>query len=169
MFRHYELIGLLPQAGRSDAGYRLYGQRDVSALRFIRQSRSLGSSMPQIADLIGMWGNEARSSREVKGIAQRHLADLEEKLREIAQMKEGLEKLFNACNGDDLPACAILDNLATDSPAQPRHQAKIVKMPRRSGHAIHENWQSETAPSSSHLDLMAWMRGVKHIHAIDVS
>ena len=54
MIRHYELIGLLPQAGRSDAGYRLYRQRDASVLRFILQSRGLGFSMPQIADLIGM-------------------------------------------------------------------------------------------------------------------
>lgn len=42
MIRHYERIGLLPQAERNDSGYRLYRERDVSLLRFIRQSRSLG-------------------------------------------------------------------------------------------------------------------------------
>ena len=50
MIRHYERIGLLPQAERNDSGYRLYRERDVSLLRFIRQSRSLGFSVPQIAD-----------------------------------------------------------------------------------------------------------------------
>ena len=66
MIRNYEQIGLLPPAERSDAGYRLYGLRDVSVLRFIRQSRRLGFSMEQIAELIGMWGDDDRSSREVK-------------------------------------------------------------------------------------------------------
>jgi len=79
MIRNYEQIGLLPPAERSDSGYRLYGLRDVSVLRFIRQSRRLGFSMEQIAELIGMWGDDARSSREVKAVAQRHLDELEEK------------------------------------------------------------------------------------------
>lgn len=163
MIRHYELIGVLPQAGRSDAGYRLYGERDVSVLRFIRQSRSLGFSMPQIADLIGMWGNEARSSREVKAMAQRHLTDLGEKLREIVEMKTALEKLVKSCRGDEHPGCAILDTLAIDSPAQPSHKAEIVKLSRRNAPAVHDGRPAGPAPSSSHLDLMAWIRGV-HVH-----
>lgn len=168
MIRHYESIGLLPQAGRSDAGYRKYGERDVSVLRFIRQSRSLGFSMPQIADLIGMWGNTSRSSREVKAIAQRHLADLEEKLREIAAMKTSLESLVRACPGDERPACAILDQLAIGSPAQPCHRASIVKPSRRGTHDAHEGRPNGLAPSSSHLDLMAWIRGV-HVHHAGVA
>ena len=36
MIRHYERIGLLPEAGRSEAGYRLYGRQDIATLRFIR-------------------------------------------------------------------------------------------------------------------------------------
>jgi len=165
MIRHYESIGLLPLACRSDSGYRLYGQRDVSVLRFIRQSRRLGFSMSQIADLIGMWGNESRSSREVKAMAQRHLADLEDKLNEIAEMKRALEMLVKACHGDDQPGCAILDTLAIDSPAQPCHQATIVKPPRRSALAAHDGRPLGPAISSSHLDLMAWVRGV-HVQRV---
>ena len=42
MIRHYESLGLMPQAQRTDAGYRLYGERELAMLRFIRQARSLG-------------------------------------------------------------------------------------------------------------------------------
>ena len=114
MIRNYEQIGLLRPAERSHAGYRLYGLRDVSVLRFIRQSRRLGFSMEQIAELIGMWGDDARSSREVKAVAQRHLSVLEEKLHEIVEMKTALERLVNACKGDDHANCAILENLAAE-------------------------------------------------------
>lgn len=43
MIRHYEQIGLVPAAVRTDSGYRQYSERDVSILRFIRQSRQLSS------------------------------------------------------------------------------------------------------------------------------
>ena len=101
MIRHYERIGLLPQAERNDSGYRLYRERDVSVLRFIRQSRSLGFSVPQIADLTGMWGDASHSSRTVKAMAQCHIANLEGKLSEIAEMKTLLEMLVKDCSGND--------------------------------------------------------------------
>lgn len=161
MIRHYEQTGLLPQALRSDSGYRLYGEREISVLRFIRQSRRLGFSMPQIAELIGQWGDAARSSRQVKAIAERHLQDLQQKLQEIVEMKSALEQLVAVCAGDDHADCAILDNLAADSPSKPSHSANFIR-PRRSSH----NGSRSPAPgtdSPSQLDLMAWIRGV-HAH-----
>ncbi len=119
MVRHYEHIGLLPPAQRSDAGYRLYGERDVAVLRFIRQSRRLGFSIPQIALLIGQWGNTQRSSREVKDIALQHLADLDTRLRELLEMKSTLEQLVADCAGNEHAHCAILNGLAQSSTAAP--------------------------------------------------
>lgn len=164
MVRHYEQTGLLPPAERTESGYRLYGEREVSVLRFIRQSRRLGFSVPQIAELIGRWGDDRRTSREVKTIALRHLADLDEKLREIAEMKAGLEGLVRACAGDDHAHCAILDNLAAESPEAPRHVARFVKPRRRRLAPDDEAPRSaRAAPASGHVDLMAWMQGV-HTH-----
>ena len=42
MIRHYESIGLLPRAQRSNGNYRLYELQDVHNLRFIHRARSLG-------------------------------------------------------------------------------------------------------------------------------
>lgn len=163
MIRHYEQTGLLPQAERSESGYRLYGEREISVLRFIRQSRSLGFSIPQIADLIGQWGDTHRTSRQVKDIALRHLADLEEKLRQIAEMKAALEQLVAACAGDDHAHCAILESLASQSPEAPQHAARFMKPKRRHGRDDDAQRSPKAAPSSGHVDLMAWMRGV-HVH-----
>lgn len=157
MIRHYEQIGLLPAAERSESGYRLYGEREVSVLRFIRQSRRLGFSVAQIAELIGLWSDSQRTSREVKAVAQHHLADLEEKRREIEQMMEGLAGLVQACHGNDQPHCAILDKLSLHSPAQhqPDHKPQLRKA-RIQG-------EEASGGRSSTIDLMAWMRGV-HVH-----
>jgi len=112
MIRHYERVGLLSEAARSGAGYRQYSDRDVHTLRFIRQSRELGFSIEQIRELLALWQNRRRPSRQVKALAQAHLQELEQKLRELQAMKASLEHLMGCCSGDDRPDCPILDSLA---------------------------------------------------------
>ena len=125
MIRHYESIGLIPRAGQTDSGYRIYTGNDVHTLRFIRQARSLGFSIKQIEALLDLWRNQRRPSSKVKALALAHIADLEERIRELAAMKQTLQKLAAHCHGDDRPECPILDGLAALSPvAAPRMARK---------------------------------------------
>lgn len=112
MIRHYESLGLISQARRTDAGYRQYGDKDTHTLRFIRQSRDLGFSLEQIRQLLGLWQDRRRPSREVKALAQAHIGELEQKLDELQAMKATLEHLVHCCHGDDRPDCPILESLA---------------------------------------------------------
>ena len=112
MIRHYESVGLLPPAIRSDAGYRLYGEKDVRTLLFIRRSRDLGFSIEEIRSLVSLWQDRARSSREVKVLARQHLNYLDRKLDELQSMKNALSHLVSCCHGDDRPDCPILESLA---------------------------------------------------------
>lgn len=110
--RHYEALGLLPQAARTEANYRLYGPADLHTLRFIRRARSLGFGMDEIAQLLALWQDRSRSSAEVRRIAQAHLTDLERRLAEMAAMKRTLQTLVACCQGGAAPECPILDELA---------------------------------------------------------
>jgi len=112
MLRHYEALGLLPKVARSESGYRLYSEREVHTLRFIRRARDLGFSMAEIADLLKLWQNRRRSSADVKRIAQTHIADLERRLAEMTAMKNSLQQLVHCCHGDERPDCPILEGLA---------------------------------------------------------
>lgn len=112
MIRHYESVGLLPPAGRSDAGYRLYGEKDIGTLQFIRRSRDLGFSIEEIRGLLGLWQDKSRPSREVKALARQHLDFLDRKLEELQSMKNALAHLVHCCHGDERPDCPILENLA---------------------------------------------------------
>ena len=119
MIRHYESVGLFPQASRTDAGYRQYTGNDVRTLRFIRHSRDLGFSLDQIRELLGLWQDRRRPSRQVKALAQAHLQELDQKLQELHAMKATLEHLVQCCHGDDRPECPILEILAdSKAPAQ---------------------------------------------------
>lgn len=112
MIRHYETVALLPPAFRTDAGYRQYSDEDIHTLQFIRRSRDLGFSIDEIRDLLSLWQDRARPSREVKALAKRHVDDLDSRMQKLQSMKEALEHLVHGCWGDDRPNCPILDGLA---------------------------------------------------------
>jgi MerR family copper efflux transcriptional regulator len=115
MIRHYEAIGLMAQARRTDGGYRIYSANDIHTLRFIRRARDLGFSMKQIERLIGLWRNRRRASGEVRRIAQQHIDDLQAKIESLQAMRRTFQQLVRHCHGDDRPDCPILDDLAGDA------------------------------------------------------
>lgn len=112
MIRHYESVGLFPEARRTEAGYRQYADKELGTLRFIRSARDLGFSIEQIRALLGLWQDQRRPSREVKALAQAHIDQLEAKLRDMQAMKATLEHLVHCCHGNDRPDCPIIDRLA---------------------------------------------------------
>jgi len=112
MIRHYEQSGLIPRAARTASGYRIYGESEVHALRFVRRARVLGFSMKEIRDLLGLWRNRRRSSADVKRLVAVHLEDLDTRIAELEAMRRTLEGLSRKCHGDRRPECPILDDLA---------------------------------------------------------
>lgn len=120
MVRHYESLGLLPAVQRTDAGYRLYTGQQVHTLRFIRRARDLGFSMPEIAELLKLWQDKRRPSSQVKRIAAMHVADLDQRIAELTEMRRTLQHLVACCHGDHRPDCPILDELGQE-PARATH------------------------------------------------
>jgi MerR family transcriptional regulator, copper efflux regulator len=159
MIRHYEGLGLIAEASRTDAGYRQYTARDVTVLRFIRQSRSMGFSIKQIEQLLGLWADNNRQSREVKDLAREHIAELDRKMAEMAQMKASLERIAAGCRGDERADCPILSQLSGDAAAQPPAAPK----PR----ATHRPGRTADRPASRQPErhdlggLSAWMHGLR--------
>ena len=112
MIRHYETLGLVPGVRRSDVGYRQYDETTVHHLRFIRRARDLGFDTKEIGALLQLWRNKRRSSAEVKRIASKHVAALDERIAALQAMQRTLSHLAQHCHGDDRPECPILDDLA---------------------------------------------------------
>jgi Cu(I)-responsive transcriptional regulator len=113
MIRHYESIGLIAAPQRTENRYRHYAARDLHELGFIRRARDLGFSIEDIRHLLALWRDRSRSSAEVKSIALRHIAALEEKAAALQAMSETLKHLAANCHGDHRPDCPILDALDT--------------------------------------------------------
>lgn len=120
MIRYYESIGLIPAASRRESGYRDYGSSDVHRLRFIRRARDMNFSTEQIRDLLRLWSDRARSNAEVKSITLKHIAELDERARELAEMADALRHLATACDGDGRPDCPIIEGLEHGQTTAPR-------------------------------------------------
>ncbi|AKU24432.1 Cu(I)-responsive transcriptional regulator [Massilia sp. NR 4-1] len=111
MIRYYESIGLVSESRRSDSGYRIYNDKDLHALRFIKRARNLGFSLEQIRDLLSLWQNNERASADVKAIALAHVDELNQRIRELSEMRDTLASLADSCHGDQRPDCPILQTL----------------------------------------------------------
>jgi MerR family gold-responsive transcriptional activator of gol and ges genes len=84
----------------------------VHTLRFIKRARTLGFSMEDIKELLGLWQNRSRSSVAVKKVVGRHVGELRHKIAELGSMADTLEHLAKHCHSDHRPECPILDDLA---------------------------------------------------------
>ena len=130
MIRYYDEIGLVRPSARTDANYREYDEREINELRFIRRARSLGFSMPEITQLLSLWRDRGRPSREVKAIAERHLADLDARIAEMQAMADTLRHLSHCCAGDDRPDCPILADLTQGAlPSDPKPKTRRGRIP----------------------------------------
>jgi Cu(I)-responsive transcriptional regulator len=109
--RYYEEIGLVAP-DRAGNGYRDYGSDDIHKLRFIQRARSLGFSIDECRQLMALYEDRSRASRDVKALALAKLADIDRKLEELQSMRHTLHDLATKCQGSDRPDCPILNDLA---------------------------------------------------------
>jgi Cu(I)-responsive transcriptional regulator len=116
MIRHYESIGLIPAADRRDSNYRDYDAEDVHRLGFIRRARDLGFSIDEIRDLLRLWGDRKRSSRDVKTMTLSHISELDRKIALLGEMRATLAHLAHCCDGNNRPDCPIIESLAGTAP-----------------------------------------------------
>ncbi len=107
--RHYERLGLVEPSRRTDSNYRLYDADAVRRLHFIRRAQSLGFSLPEIRQLLGLHAQGAGDMAQVRAIAEQRLRQIEQRLADLHSLRAGLEQLLQACPGHGaLADCPIL-------------------------------------------------------------
>ncbi|MGH1420167.1 MAG: Cu(I)-responsive transcriptional regulator [Hyphomicrobiaceae bacterium] len=110
--RYYESIGLLSKTRRQENGYRVYDERQVHELRFIKSARQLGFPIKQVRELLNLWRNKRRASSKVRALAERHRDAIEERMNGHLAIVEVLNRLIEKCSGDERPDCPIIDELS---------------------------------------------------------
>lgn len=108
--RYYEKIGLLPPIGRTDSGIRVYEQRDLSRLRFIRRAQKMQFSLREIAELLNMREDPQHARNEVRILTRNKLNEVEEHLVDLQFLRNELQLLLNLCIASE-DGCPIIESI----------------------------------------------------------
>ena len=115
--RYYERRGLLPRPPRRGSGYREYPADAVRIVRFIKKAQELGFSLDEIEELVRLRGVRRGERHRVRAIAERKIADIDQKIARLQSMRGALDQLVDACHQGGAVDCPIIDAL-NDAPAR---------------------------------------------------
>ena len=111
--RYYADIGIVNPNRNSKTGYRSYSSDDVARLQFVRKARHFNFSIDECRELLSLYQDKNRSSKEVKRLTTEKILEIDNKLKELNSLRDQLKHLVSSCQGNDRPDCPILDALAS--------------------------------------------------------
>ncbi|MBI1900364.1 MAG: MerR family DNA-binding protein, partial [Planctomycetia bacterium] len=97
--RFYERKGLLPVPPRRASGYRDYPQEAVNLVLFIQRAKQLGFSLKEVKELLALREVARATCGDVVLLAERKVADIDAKIRDLRGMRRALTKLLKECPG----------------------------------------------------------------------
>jgi len=110
--RYYADIGLVSPVKNNNTGYRDFSEDDVARLQFVSKARNFNFSIQECEELLSLYSDKNRSSREVKALTLEKISEIDIKLLELKDLKKQLSFLADNCKGNDRPDCPILDALS---------------------------------------------------------
>ena len=111
--RYYDEINLIKPIKNRATNYRHYTTADLAKLQFIGKARRFNFSIKECKELLSLYENQNRSSKEVRNLTLTKIAEIDVKLTELENLREQLSHLVNCCKGNARPECPIIDELAT--------------------------------------------------------
>jgi len=120
--RLYERKGLLAEAERTEAGYRLFTPEDVAVLHFIRRAKTLDLGLDEIKDILDLQRDGEQPCQRVTSMLDTHLADIDQKLADLRRLRDSLRTVRRAAttarrDGNAAVVCQIIES-APYSPAR---------------------------------------------------
>lgn len=110
--RFYEQKGLVTAAYRAANGYRIYGQKQLDELTFLRKARQVGFNLEECQELLHLFHNPSRHSADVKRQTLQKASEIAQHIQTLQEMHQQLLALAQACPGDESADCPIIDSLS---------------------------------------------------------
>jgi len=135
--RYYEAFGLLPKAARAPSGHRIYSERDLQRLRFIRRAKGIGLPLTSIRQ-ITMYADTGSCHHlrpRLKELIAAQLAEIEARIKELRALERELRGHFaSLCQHQAEPPtgapCSCLDTSPRKTAILPA-DALVRRPPRR--------------------------------------
>jgi len=92
--RYYEHIGLLPEAERSPAGYRLYKEDTVGRLQFIKGAQRFGLRLDEIRELLDIRDRGTCPCGHTRSLLRKRVAEVDEELARLSALRAELSGMI---------------------------------------------------------------------------
>lgn len=111
--RYYERRGLLDDPRTRGSGYREYSDVTLERLRFIKRAQQLGFTLGEIGELLELRLTPGTTAADVKSRAESKIEEVEDKIRDLEQIRHALTHLAGQCHGGKGPTgdCPLLEEL----------------------------------------------------------
>jgi DNA-binding transcriptional MerR regulator len=118
--RHYERKGVLDAPRRSNNGYRAYPAEALDRICLVRRSLSVGFTLDELARILKQRDGGNAPCHQVRDLAETKLAEVEERLREMAIVRDELRAMLQDWNmrlaqTTDGNQARLLETLATNN------------------------------------------------------
>lgn len=110
--RYYERRNLLQSTDRKASGYRVYSDKALRRLRFIKNAQALGFTLREVKDLLNLRVSSVARCGTIQVKAQVKLRQVEAKVRDLLALSRALRSLIRTCRaGQPTDRCPILKRL----------------------------------------------------------
>lgn len=112
--RYYERVGIVEPEDRSQGNYRLYSDESLRRVRFIRAAQAIGFTLDDVKILLGTRNSKAPTCREVQGLIEERLADIDARLKDLRHVQRVLRVSLEKCRGTERDDCCHVVEALTD-------------------------------------------------------
>lgn len=116
--RYYESQGLIPKAGRSLAGYRLYSPEVIHRMKFIQKAKSIGFSLDEIRQLLDLTRHGKPCCDHVFRWSEHKLSELDQQIKFLQDLRARLsdyqEKWKDQSTAEGMPdaeICGLIESV----------------------------------------------------------
>jgi len=133
--RKYERLGLV-QPTRTIGSMRVYSRDELERLKLIRSSLAIGFTLDELARILNERDKGGRPCREVHSLAIKKLADLDEQIRALAELRERLRSVVDdwdkrlSSSGRGTQA-RLLESLSPDGRSQRTNGSKNLSFNKK--------------------------------------
>ncbi|HEX2028201.1 MAG TPA: heavy metal-responsive transcriptional regulator [Nitriliruptorales bacterium] len=93
--RYYERIGLLPEADRSPAGYRLFTEEDTRRVAFVKRAQRFGLQLDEIRQLLDIRERGLCPCGHARDLLTEKLIAIDEQIEALARLRDDIRVIID--------------------------------------------------------------------------
>jgi DNA-binding transcriptional MerR regulator len=123
--RFYEQIGLLPEPVRAPNDRRVYDERTLGRLAFIKHARQLGFAVDAIRTLLQLADNPDQPCDRANLLAASQLAAVDSKIAQLQALRNELQRVVSAACQGQVSECRVIEVLSNHDLCESEHEASV--------------------------------------------